>query len=440
MKTDLKERMCALVDTVFGDGDEPSGEEFEGFFDMAKGLFDAKRKMEGTKSQTRDLLGEILFSRLRRNFQFFLGTEESGDEVRVAEWVLGSVMGGSSLREFAAAIDHVILQSSTPTDFSFAGRADFISLEEVMQLLGAGKHTGCLSLERGDNRIDVYVCNGQVSFLDPHHMVRRVIAMPDQMNFREIPVDDLSRAYQHAFNLQSGCGTPLFLALEEKGWFKDLDLRQTMRQLGTEVLYEFLRDQGNCSFFYRQLAELPEFVIDHDLRLGITPILLEGSKCLDDWLLVAKVFPDQNEAVVAVEDIYAKIGDMNLSVLEIKLLAQINSENSPRDFVEILGLPVLDIYQMLVRFAQVGAVIPSGGMEALNGVVMSVEESMEIAFEALDANDDATAVSTAFDKVFSDDLFGGGDGENGAADQGGGKFSLDMDLFDASSDPDPQNS
>ena len=56
-----------------------------------------------------------------------------------------------------------------------AVRTDFLSGEEVLQMLAAGKHLGCLSLEKGDNRLDIYLQEGRIYFLDPHHIVRRVV-------------------------------------------------------------------------------------------------------------------------------------------------------------------------------------------------------------------------------------------------------------------------
>src|SRR4030095_2960203 len=109
------------------------------------------------KNETRDLLGELLFSRLRRGFRDFLRSTDARQEIKAAEWVLGSWLAGGALTEFAQALDRAILEAGSPREYSFAGRTDFIPVEEVMQLLGAGKHTGCLSLERADNRVDMWL-------------------------------------------------------------------------------------------------------------------------------------------------------------------------------------------------------------------------------------------------------------------------------------------
>jgi hypothetical protein len=227
-------------------------------------------------------------------------------------------------------------------------------------------------------------------------MVRRILPGPSgSMVYREIPEPTL-RAAEHAHATE---GAPLFIALDKAGAFKGLDLRGVMRQLGKEVLYEFLLDQASTTFFYTKMEKLPAFAVEYDLRIGLTGLLLEGNKRLDDWLSMRKVFPNPTEPVRPVDDMYARIGALSLSVLDIKLLAQINGENSPVALAELMGVPVYDVYHQLVRLAREEAVVAPGGLEALLDVSTSVEESMKIAFEALDQNDDALALNSALDKV-----------------------------------------
>ena len=63
----------------------------------------------------------------------------------------------------------------------------------------------------------------------------------------------------------------------------------------------------------------------------------------------------------------------------------------------------MDVYQALMRFTRDGVLIAPGGLEALKDVSFSVEESMERAFEALDANDDKLALANALDAALGGD-------------------------------------
>ena len=49
-----------------------------------------------------------------------------------------------------------------------------------------------------------------------------------------------------------------------------------LQNLGLEIFYEFLCHTGKCSFFYKQLDEMPDYVSEHGYAMPVTPILLEG--------------------------------------------------------------------------------------------------------------------------------------------------------------------
>lgn len=409
---ELKERVSAFLDEVFGSSVERAEAEFAHVQERARELVQRKLAMSGSKSETRDLLGELVFSRLRKGLRSFLQSEDAHDELKAAEWTIGSLLSTSAINELSTALDRAILEMSAPREYSFAGMADFISIEEVLQLLGSGRHIGCLSLEKPDNRIDIYLNTGRIAFLDPHRMVRRMLPGAGSMDYREISEEVLRKAELD----QRENGTPLLLSLESAGVFRDLNMRTVVSELGSEVFHEFLLDPDAVFFSYRRLPDLPDFAHEHDLRFGITGLLLEGNKKLDDWRSMCRIFPDRHEPVVPVQDMYARIGDLNLGVTEIKLLAQINGESDPVQIAESMGLPLFETYQHLVRLARAGAVVAPGN-EALSEVSMSVEESMQLAFEALDANDDQLAVSSALDRVLGDDgLFGSDTRDDANAD------------------------
>ncbi|MGE0142042.1 MAG: DUF4388 domain-containing protein [Planctomycetota bacterium] len=366
-------------------------------------VFQRKKEMSGTKSDTFALVAEHLFSRVRRALRTFLRSADQKSEVRQAEWVLGAVIGQAALGELAAAFDRTMLASSGPQDYSFAGRADFIAIEEVLQMLGSGKHTGCLSLEKHDNRLDIFIQRGVIAFLDPHAVVRRVLPGATPMEYREIGADLLARAQvRHREE-----GTPTVLTLHEAGVFRGAELRGVVRQLGGEVLFDFLRAQEESYFSYRKLDTLPDFALAYDLRLGITPILLETTKRLDDWRTLRSVFPDPRAAIKPMPDMLARIASLTLGVVEIKLLTMIDGENSPEKLAQAIGLPITDVYQLLVQLAREGAIEAAGRFEGIDHAVHNVQDSLQAAFDALDANDDVLAVESALDRVLGGDLGAG---------------------------------
>lgn len=408
---ELKQQVCQLIDSLVEKDPERYESDFVLMLARVQDLVDRKRKMEGSKTDTRDLITEMLFSRLRHAMHLFLQSEDAIVPQRAAEWVMGSLFSITTLTEVAQAFDQVLLRSSHQNaDFNFASRTDFLSLEEVLQMLSAGKHQGCLSLEKADNRLDIYMRDGRIVFLDPHHMIRRVIPAADSLRQREIPVAALTEAEAQ----RPKTGRPVLLSLFDAGHFRKEELREMLRLFGREVLFDFMMASEPFVFFYRRLDELPGYANEHDFRLGVTSILLEGSKRVDDWRAVRAMFPDPSAPIEPRADMFARMGDVALDVLEIKLLSQINGELSPKGLVPVLGLPLFDVCQLLVRLAREGIIAsPAGNLPTDRGR-LSVEESMQEAFAALDANDDDQERTNALDAVLGDT---DGDEADAAAEQ-----------------------
>lgn len=402
---DLKARIGNLVDAIVQADEERYEADFVHFLTRARDLIERKLAMEGTKTDTRDLIGELLFSRLRRGMRQFLQTEDARSEIQAAEWVMGSLLSIATLTEFAQAFDQALFQRGSAREFSFAGRTDFISVEEVLQMLSSGKHVGNLSLEKADNRLDIYLQGGRIVFLDPHHMIRRVLPSSDPMRYREIAQAEVDAAERE----HTAKGTPVLLQLSNQ--FRAEERRELLRVFGKEVLFDFMSEVRPYAFFYRKLEALPQFAVEHDLRIGVTSALLEGSKRVDDWRQMLQVFPNPDQPIEPKSDMFARMGQLALGPLEIKLLTQINGEVTPRALVAQLGLPLHDVYQMLMRLAREGVLSAPGGNVALASCSLSVEESMAEAFAALDANDDTAQKLSALDKV----LGGGADADDAEA-------------------------
>lgn len=418
---DLEDRISSFVRALVAKDDERYESEFVHLLTRVDELVDRKLRMEGTKTDTRDFLAELIFTRMRRGMHLFMRSEDEVTATRAAEWVMGVLFSVTTLSEFSKAFDQSLIRANSGgQDFNFAGRTDFISVEEVLQMLAAGKHLGCLSLEKGDNRLDVYLKDGRVFFLDPHHLARRVMPS-DSMHHQEISETVITEAESR----RAKDGVPVTLTLVDKGIFGEDQLQDVLRMFGKEVLFDFMRATEPYAFYYRQLDELPEFAIEHDLRLGVTSLLLEGSKLVDDWHQMLTVFPDPDAPLEPKADMFARMGDVPLGVMEIKLLSQINGDTTPRSLVTTLGLPLNEVYHILIRLSKEGILSSTGDPDDLHGFDFgggegTVQESMQEAFAALDANDDVGERQSAIDRVFG--------GDDGSDDGGSTMSALDKVL------------
>ncbi|HZN37685.1 MAG TPA: DUF4388 domain-containing protein [Planctomycetota bacterium] len=384
LAADLKGRIAGLVDALVAQDEQAYESEFARLFGRVTELVERKLRMEGTKTDTRDFLAELLFTRLRRGMQLFMQGEETVAAQRAAEWVMGVVFPVATLSEFASAFDQSLISSSATTkDFNFAGRTDFLPVEEVIQMLCGGKHLGCLSLVKCDNRLDIYLKEGRIVFLDPHHLIRRVLP-GDAMRHRELS----ETAVTEAESRRAREGVPVLIALGEKGLVRRDEVRELMRTIGKETMFDFMREVDPYAFYFRKLEALPAFAETNDLRLGATSLLLEGSKQLDDWKQMLQVFPDRDAAIEPNPNMFQRLGDVVLGVLELKLLSQINGDMTPRSLVNVLGLPLYEVYQILIKLSREGIIAPVGGSDSLEGVDSSLDDPIQQAFAALDANDD----------------------------------------------------
>lgn len=391
---ELKAQACRAIDALLAKDEAQADEAYGHLLRKAQDFIERKRKMEGSKTDTRDLVMEQVFTRLRQGMRQFVQSDDARQPQRAAEWTMASLYSMATLTELARAFDQALLQASHGSqDFNFASRTDFLSLEEVLQMLAAGKHKGCLSLEKADNRLDVYMQDGRIVHLDPHHISRRVLPSADPLKQREL----LAAAVERAEAERSKSGRPIVLALADAGCFRPEELRDMLRLFGREALYEFLMEDAPVVFYYKRQERLPDFAVEHDLRLGVTSALLEGSKRQDDWRIMRRMFPDPDAPLEACEGMYARMGDLALDVLEIKLLSQIGAAVSPRKLAPILGLPLFDVYALIVRLAREGILVGAAMEQPVGGDKLTVEESLREAFAALDSNDDRRVRQNALD-------------------------------------------
>ena len=403
---DLSTRILETVKSMVSGSQRETEADFGHLLDRVKDLFCRRHSLTAQGGETKDMLTEVLFGRVTRGFtEFYENADISGDPRKAAEFLLGTVLTGAALAEFAHVIDSVLMEEGAPKDFHLAGRADFISMDELLQLLAAGKHTGQLSLQNPEARLDIWFKDGLIAFIDPHCLNQRLIPGRGLTRWREIPQDLLNEANE----IRSTEGTPVLLTLHERGFLKADELTEQLRNLGFEKIFGYLQDGKHCAFGYTATEDLPSYVTDYHCGMPVTPLLLEGHKRIDDWRRILRVFPELDAPILPTEDMFMKIGQLSLDVVEIKALTLVDGMNSFRDIAGQTGLNNFDLGMMLCAFARDGVIVPPGGREALfEEEELSLEESMDAAALALDANEAMDSIPDSLDQVFGtdDDGFG----------------------------------
>ena len=409
---DLSARILETVRSMLDQERNAAEKDFNHLLDRVKELFGRRQSLTAPGGETKDMLVEVLFGRVTRGFaQFYDNAEIAGDPQRAAEFLLGTVLTGAALADFAHVLDRVLMEEGAPKDYHLAGRADFISMDELLQLLSGGKHSGLLSLHNPESRLDIYFRDGLIAFIDPHVLRHRLIPGRGLTRWREIPKDLLNEANE----VRSTEGVPVMLTLHERGFLKDDELRDQLRDVGIEQVYAHLQDGKNCAFGYESMDELPDFVERLNVGIPVTPLLLEGHKRIDDWLRIQRVFPDLDEPLQPTPEMYQRLGTLSLDVVELKSLTMVNGSNTFRDISRDTGLSNYALGDLLVGFAREGIIVPPGGAESLFDDSMSFEESMAAAENALDANDALDGIPESLDSVFGSDDDGFGLGFTKAA-------------------------
>ncbi len=403
---DLSVQILETVQAMVTGKREEAEKDYLHLMDRVRDLFRRKVRFEATPGETRDLMAEVLFSRLRKGYaEFFDRARFDRDPMKAAEFLLGGVLSAAAIADFGRVVDKVLTEEAVP-DFDFAGRSAFITLEELLQLLSAGKHSGVLLLEDQKDRLDLWMRNGSVAFIDPHRLKQRLIHGQGQTKWREIP-KDLHEIVNEARTVE---GRPILLSLLEQGFLKEGEIKTQLRTTGAEWVYDFLQDTKDCAFRYTAQAELPDFVTKFDAGLPVMPLLLEGHKRIDDWKRIQRVFPDMDQEIVPSPDLFARIAEMCLDAIEIKVLSLLDGKKSFRTIQAAVGLDDFNLGMMLVRFACEGILEPPGGPESLfeDAEGMSAEESLVAAAEALDVNESLEAIPDSLDAVFGNEEEGFG--------------------------------
>src|SRR5690606_34577248 len=108
---ELEARIGSFVKALVAKDDEQYESEFVHLLSRVDELVDRKLRMEGMKTDTRDFLGELIFTRMRRGMHLFMRSEDAVSATRAAEWVMGVLFSVTTLSEFAKAFDQSLIRA-----------------------------------------------------------------------------------------------------------------------------------------------------------------------------------------------------------------------------------------------------------------------------------------------------------------------------------------
>jgi hypothetical protein len=168
---------------------------------------------------------------------------------------------------------------------SLIGNLRTMSLPDILQWIAIGRKTGTLHLERGSIQKRIMFRDGSIATSwsnDPRESL-------GQFLIREARVSE--EQLFRALLRQEEQGTLLGKILIEDRSLDAEDLRQVLRLKAEETIYDiFLWPEAQFEF---KEGEFPKETTVH-IEIGVTEVVLEGIRRVDEWQRIRGVFPSSS--------------------------------------------------------------------------------------------------------------------------------------------------
>lgn len=221
---------------------------------------------------------------------------------------------------------------------------------EILQFLGRGQMTGILSLRRNGEEVRISFRDGQITGAASSV---RTVRIGDMLLY----AGRISRqALDEALEAQeSTAGSPRFLGdiLIQRGLVSEQDLRSFIElQVKEEVWDLFNWEDG--SFRFEQSAVRKAGAID--VKLDVEPMLLEGSRRLDEWQIIRSNIGGGRE-VFRVNPDLAGPPEVDLDINTWQVLSLINGRLSVDSIVRLSNFGKFDTYFALDSLLRAGVIV-----------------------------------------------------------------------------------
>lgn len=225
-----------------------------------------------------------------------------------------------------------------------------LSLPEVLQFLSMGKMTGSLTISHGEYTVSLILRNGKLVNSSSLERPRRI----GQMLVSRGTIS--RRALEEALQIQrkQTPSTLLGRILVDRGSITMEQLRQTIRlQLEEEMWDLFAMPEGSFKFEHGADMQMGDVVVELDLE----PLILEGTRRLDEWARIVKNIPGDHSVpcVRALEDTSDR-DMMQFSDAEWRVLSLVNSYYNVGSIASRSGVGKFETYRILNSFLASGMI------------------------------------------------------------------------------------
>lgn len=221
---------------------------------------------------------------------------------------------------------------------------------EILQFLGRGQMTGILSLRREGEEVRISFRDGQITGASSSV---RTVRIGDMLLYAgRITRQALDEALEAQ---ESAGGSPRFLGdiLIQRGLVTEDDLRNFIElQVKEEVWDLFNWEDG--SFRFEQSAVRKAGAIE--VKLDVEPMLLEGSRRLDEWQIIRSNIGGGNEVFRVNPDLTGP-PDVDLDINTWQVLSLVNGRLSVDSIVRLSNFGKFDTYFALDSLLRAGVIV-----------------------------------------------------------------------------------
>jgi hypothetical protein len=226
-----------------------------------------------------------------------------------------------------------------------------MSLPEVLQFLGMGKMTGTLTIVHGDYTANLMLRQGRLINSSSLGRSRRLGQMLVNRGLVDRGAIDEALAYQQDFSP----GTPLGRILVHRGYINMDQLRQAIKLQLEEELWElFALKEGSFKFEHGDTALAGA---DSLVELDIEPLIIEGTRRLDEWTRIVKNIPSDSAIPTVVPFADPEDREMlQLSEAEWQVLSLINGSYDMACIASRSGIGKFETFRVINSFMASGLV------------------------------------------------------------------------------------
>jgi DNA-binding response OmpR family regulator len=298
------------------------------------------------------------------------------------EYYLGRLLGKDALRDLSAELVKI---TGAPPEATEGLRcpAALAPLDAVLRHLNAGRLTGELRLETGEETILALLDKGEVVFITTNHP--RNYCAGAVCDFQAVPHPEIGEAVR----AQEEQSIPFFVSLDQAGHLPPgANLDELLRCQGQKCLARaFKAPETNATF--HPLKKLPAIAKQYRTEVSVNQLLLACYRMVDDWFTLEKVFPEMNACLAPSPELEDQCKDLVLEAGEAKAMEAIRPGQTVEQLARALNVKAFEVCRILYRFVKLGFVAQESPREAESPVA---PPSQEIAAAAIEPAADAAPI------------------------------------------------